>query len=267
MSIQRGPRLVLLSLPWLALIGRLGPLAADPPGSSPSIVPPALGVDLSRPPLLPPLLGIGSENDWSPTGERQPATISRQNDVGWGSLSGQVEINDGRPSWDDPIWKRAWKANQSWRGPVLGPLTVFSQMGANSDEAGQQNMQVTGRTGLSCRIPLGLLGEYTFTGGPGVSYADPLRPTQTREQTDWQLQVQARLPLLHGIGLEYDGTANPSPMTPLDQSTINQDVRLAFPVGGGGKLKVGARHRWAGLYDPRPWTDSMQLYMGLELSH
>jgi hypothetical protein len=88
-----------------------------------------------------------------------------------------------------------------------------------------------------------------------------------RERTDWLLEVQARWPLLFGIGVEYSGSTNPSPQTPLEQTAVNQDVRLAFPFAGTGKLKVGARHHWTGVADPRPWTDGMQLYMGVEWAH
>jgi hypothetical protein len=44
---------------------------------------------------------------------------------------------------------------------------------------------------------------------------------------------------------------------------------VAFPVGSAGKFTVGARHKWASTStsDTRPWTDGMQLYVGLELAH
>ena len=185
-----------------------------------------------------------------------------------GSLSTQVEVIDAPVAriWDDPSWKRTWQTNESWKFDVAGPLSLFGQLGANSDEAGQSNMKVNGRTGLACKVPVRWLGEFTFRSGPGVSYTDPLHPVRTTGRTDWLLEVQARWPLLFGIGLEYQGSANPS-LTPLQQDMVNQDVRLALPIGSGGKFKLGAKHQWTGGLDrATPWTDSMQLYMGLELS-
>jgi hypothetical protein len=215
--------------------------------------------------------GIGSDDPMANLWERsdnKPRKVSQKSEGLLGSLSAQVEVTDapGTRVWDDPSWKRAWQTNESWQLGVAGPVSVFGQLGANSDEAGQADMKVTGRAGLTCKLPVGSLAEFTFRGGPGVSYTDPLHPLRTQGRSDWLLEVQARWPLLFGIGLEYQGTALPS-LSPLQQDTINQDVRLAFPVGSAGKLKVGAKQQWTGMLDQRGvWTDNTQLYLGLELS-
>ena len=237
----------------------------------------------NRPPLLTPLspsapaldaggrpLLTGSEsaasNLWEQP-DKKPRKVSQKSEGLLGSLSSQVEVTDTPVTvWEDPSWKRTWQTNESWQFGVAGSLAVFGTVGANSDEAGQSNMKVSGRTGLSCKLPVGSLAEFTFRSGPGVSYTDPLHPVRTQGRSDWMVEVQARWPLLFGIGLEYQGTALPS-LTPLQQDMINSDVRLAFPVGTAGKLKLGAKHQWTGLLDQKtPWTDSMQLYLGLELS-
>ena len=106
--------------------------------------------------------------------------------------------------------------------------------------------------------------ELTLRGGPSVTYADPLRPERTKERSEWLLEVQARWPILAGIGLEYQGTAAPA-LTPLDKSWVNHDVRLAFPVGNTGKLRLGAKQRWEGVGEQRSAPEGPQLYLGLEL--
>ncbi len=245
--------------PWLAPDSsgfgapRLLPAQA---GLDPDSVAPAGGTDAST--LSP----------WEQP-DKKPRKVSQTSAGLLGSLNSQVEVTDAPVAkvWDDPSWKRTWQTNDSWQLGVAGPLSVFGQVGANSDEAGQSNMKVSGRTGLACKLPVGSLAEFTFRSGPGVSYTDPLHPVRTQGRSDWLLEVQGRWPLLYGIGLEYQGSATPS-LTPLQQDTINQDVRLAVPVGSGGKFKVGAKHQWTGMLDQRTVsTDNMQLYLGLELNH
>jgi hypothetical protein len=199
--------------------------------------------------------------------ERAPRRSSGGADGLLGSLSGSVVVNNmTTPApWEEPLWTRTWKANESWNYTVAGPVYAFGQVGANSEEASQSDMKVSGRTGLGCKMPVASLAELQFRAGPGVTYTDPLRPDRTREKSDLQVEVQARCPLFYGIGLEYQAVALPA-LTPLTQDQFNQDVRLAFPVGGAGKLEIGARHRWTNTADPRPVTDSTQLYMGLELA-
>lgn len=215
--------------------------------------------------------GSLSETDAVPweRNDKRPRKLSQKSEGFLGSLSSQVEVTDlAQPrTWDDPLWKRAWQTDNSWQFGVAGPLSVFGQVGANSDEAQQANMKVSGRTGLACKLPVGSLAECTIRSGPGVSYTDPLHPLRTQGRSDWLLEFQARWPLLFGIGLEYQGSALPA-LTPLQQDMVNQDIRLAMPVGSGGKLKIGAKRQWTGVFDQRTaWTDNTQLYLGFELTH
>lgn len=201
--------------------------------------------------------------------DKKPRKVSQKSEGLLGSLSAQSEVTDVPVAnlWDDPSWKRSWQSNQSWQMDIAGPLSVFGKVDANSDEAGQSNMKVSGRTGLACKVPVGSLAEVTLRSGPGVSYTDPLHPLRTQGRSDWLLEVQARWPLLFGIGLEYQGSAVPS-LTPMQQDMVNQDVRLALSLGSNGKLKFGAKRQWSGVLDQRAaWTDNTQLYLGLELSH
>jgi hypothetical protein len=208
--------------------------------------------------MVPPLTGG--------PGDRTPLKASTSNAGGWGALTGTIVLDDDRPSrsWEDPLWKRSWKADQSWKCPVFGSVTAFGQVGGNGEEAGQSDLKFSGRTGLEWKVPV-WLAELQLRSGPGVSYTDPLRPDRMRERSDWLVDVQARCPLLFGIGLEYQGTALPA-LTPLAQDEISQDLRLAFPLGPGGKFKLGARQTWAGTTEARQWTDTTQLYLGFELA-
>lgn len=207
-------------------------------------------------------------NPWD-VPDTKPRKVSQKSEGLLGSLNAQSEVTDlpAASIWDDPSWKRSWKSDQSWQMGLAGPLSAFGEVGANSDEAGQSNMKVSGRTGLACKVPVGSLAEFTLRSGPGVSYTDPLHPLRTQGRSDWLLEVQARWPLLFGLGLEYQGSALPS-MTPMQQDMLNQDLRLALTLGSAGKLKLGAKRQWSGGFDQRAaWTDSTQLYLGLELSH
>jgi hypothetical protein len=207
-------------------------------------------------------------NPWE-VADKKPRKVSQKSEGLLGSLNASSEVTDlpAANIWDDPSWHRSWKSDQSWQMGLAGPLSVFGQVGANSDEAGQSNMKVSGRTGLACKVPVGPLAELTLRSGHGVSYTDPLHPLRTQGRSDWLLEVQARWPLLFGVGLEYQGSAVPS-LTPTQQDTVNQDVRLALSLGSTGKLKLGAKRQWSGVLDQRAaWTDNTQLYLGLELSH
>lgn len=249
------------------------PYPVWPPNASESTMPPIALATTSRTSDFSPIVSsqpftipMLSGNVWEPL-DRQPRKMSQKMEGVLGSLDTQIQVTDLPVGtvWDDPSWKRTWQTSDSWQMGVLGPLSVFGQFGANSDEASQSNMKVNGRTGVAWKLPAGFLGDYTFRSGPGVSYTDPLHPLRTQGRSDWLLEVQAHWPLLFGIGLEYQGSALPS-MSPLQQDLINQDLRLAFPFGANGKLKVGAKHQWSGMLgQPTPGTDNMQLYLGLEL--
>jgi hypothetical protein len=199
--------------------------------------------------------------------ERAPRKASTSSQGLLGTVTTSVVVNETREQapWEEPLWKRTWNTSESWRCTLAGPVTVFGKVGANSEEAGQSDLKVAGRTGLECKLPVLSFAEFLVRAGPGVSYTDPLRSDRAREKSDWQVEVQVRCPLVYGIGLEYQGVALPA-LTPQGQDQINHDVRLAFPVGSAGKFQLGAKHSWTGTADQRPWTDTMQLYMGLELA-
>jgi hypothetical protein len=237
--------------------------SADPPG--PGGPPAAPAFDPSAPPLAPPD-GPAPPSDWEKSG-RAPKKAAGTAGGEWGSLTTQTTVQDGwAPSaWEQPDWTRTWQTSESYRLPLAGPVFVFGQVGANSGEAAQQDMQVTGQTGLACKLPLGPVSDFQVRSGPRVAYTDPLRPDRTSSHSDWLVEVQARVPLLARVGLEYQGSAAPA-LTPLDHDWINQDLHLAIPVGAAGKFQLGAKHKWQDTAGSRAGTDSTQVYMGLELS-
>jgi hypothetical protein len=208
-------------------------------------------------------------NPWSAWdgAARAPKKVGGKTEGDWGALTAQTTVQDGwAPSaWEDPAWKRSWQTNQSYRLPLSGPLSVFGQLGANSEEATQKDMQVTGQTGLACKLPLPSVADVQVRGGPRLAYTDPLRPDRTSARSDWLLEVQARVPLLARVGLEYQGTAAPA-LTPVDHDWVNQDVHLAFPVGAAGKFQFGAKHHWEDAGNTRGGADNTQVYLGLQLS-
>jgi hypothetical protein len=228
----------------------------------------ALGFDNGDPeqPLpTPPPKALLAWDDWLHP-ERQPRQVKNQRDSDWGSITAQTTHADWRDEllWEDPLRKREWKTEGNWRSPVLGPFSLYGNLGANSSEEAEKDSKLAGKTGVACKVPLFWAAELTLRGGPSLTYSDPLRPDRTKERSEWLLEVQARWPILAGIGLEYEGSAAPA-LTPLDKSWVNHDVRLAFPVGNTGKFRVGAKQRWEGLGETRSSTDGPQLYIGLEL--
>jgi hypothetical protein len=199
--------------------------------------------------------------------ERGPIKAGDKGQFLFATVTGQQTLLLGSPAagWDEPMAKRAWQAEQAWRCPVAGPLALFAQVGGAGEDPAQQDLKFAGKTGLACQVPVPLGGEFQLRSGPSVTCTDPLRPEKVQEHSELLVEVQGRLPLLFGAGLEYQGSAVPA-LTPLERDRITQDLRLALPVGTAGKLSFGARRRWEVVADPKPGADSTQLYMGLELS-
>jgi hypothetical protein len=248
--------------PQGAALAQDAPPSPEPITWLPPLVPIAPGgAAESRPPEF------NAEEDWERT-EREPKKVHGETSGDWGSLSANSVIQ--QPSavaaWEDPLRRPEWHTNGSWNCPVSGPLFVFGQVGANRTETTREDMKATARTGVGCKWAPCAGAEFTVRSGPSVSCTDPLLPERVRERSDWLLDVQARWPLLAGVGLEYQGSAAPA-LTPLDRDWFDQDLRLAFPVCTGGKMRLGAKRHWEYTGDARPANDSMQLYMGLELSH
>jgi hypothetical protein len=181
-----------------------------------------------------------------------------------GSLTSQVVCGDSEIVWEQPIVEDDWQTEEAWKLDVLGPFSVFGQVGAGHELSRSEDLKLTGRTGLAWKLPVGPAGEVLLRGGPSVSCADALRPTLAQGHSALLLELQCRWPLLGPLGLEYQGSATPA-LSPTDHDRLNQDVRLALPLGKLGRLRVGAKHSWENLTVPRPWSDTMQLYLNFSV--
>ncbi len=229
---------------------------------------PALPGQPSRPTVIDDRAGaIVAIDEWEAVA-RSPRKVKQKSEGDWGSLNSQMVIQDANPAinWEDPLRKRQWQTDEAWKCAVVGPFSLYGQVNAATEETQQKDMKLAGKTGLACSVPTGIpQAALTLRSGPAVTYIDALRPDRVRERAEWVLEVEARWPLIAGIGLEYQGTALPA-LNPLDRDRVSQDLRLALPMGSGGKFKLGAKRQWENAADSRVLNDSTQLYLGLELS-
>jgi hypothetical protein len=219
-------------------------------------------------PVMGPIAKAGPLNDEWASANRGARKVKQTAAGDWGSLNSQMIVPEGRQvfSWEDPLHKRQWQTDEAWKYTVLGPFSLYGQVNAVTGEVQQQDVQVAGKTGLACSVPTGIpAAALILRSGPSISYSDALRPDRLRERAEWLLEVEGRVPLIGGIGLEFQGAALPA-LNPLDHDRVMQDLRLAFPMGSTGKLKLGAKRQWETTPAARVLNDSTQLYLGLELT-
>jgi hypothetical protein len=190
--------------------------------------------------------------------------LRNQTDGLLGSLTSQVVLGDPGFAWDQPVPEEAWQTEEAWKLDVLGSVSVFGQVGAGQELTRFEDLKLTGRTGLAWKLPVGPGGEVLLRGGPSVTCADALRPALAQGRSELLLELTCRWALLGPVGLEYQGSATPA-LSPTDHDRLDQDVRLALPLGKLGRLRLGAKHSWENLTIPRPWSDTMQLYLNFSV--
>jgi hypothetical protein len=217
----------------------------------------------------------GRTIEFGPTYERPDLpylglrNLRRQSEGSWGSLSSSTVLRDPGAGPERASFEEEWRTEQALRLQLYGPLFAFGQVGAGSKQAAAEELKVSGRTGVGCKLPSLFGAEMQLRGGSQMTCTDPQRPERLKEHSEFLFEVQYRQPLFGRIGLEYQGTAvpalDPTSRDPTSRDRLDQDLGLAMPVGGAGKLRLGAKHRWENLPTPKPGADGMQLYLGLEL--
>ncbi len=183
----------------------------------------------------------------------------------WGTFKAQSQVEAAPPDAGVRDAER-WQTEEALQVPVAGPLYLFGQFRAGYNTWTAQEASLTGRTGVGCKLKPIPGGELVVSGASVKSYAeDPLRPEQLpREKSQMVLELQANYAVFGPVKLEYQGAATPA-LDPLERNRLNQDVRFAIPLGKDGHIRLGARHNWEAQPTPRPWSEGMQLYLGVGL--
>jgi hypothetical protein len=181
----------------------------------------------------------------------------------WGSLKTQLEMET--PSSEIRNADR-WKTEEHLQVPVAGPVYLFGQFQAGYDTWTAQQMGLSSRTGIGCKLRPIRGGEIVLSGCKALSYAeDPLRPVRLpKEQSQMVLELQCKYLLFGPLRLEYQGAAMPA-LDPLDHNRVQHDLRFAVPLGESGHFHLGAKQQWEDTGVAKPWTDGMQLYFGVGL--
>jgi hypothetical protein len=175
-----------------------------------------------------------------------------------------VVLKSSEEPLEDPVPRERWQTEESWQLMSNSPVYLFGQVGAGWNATAEGERNLVSQTGLAWKVAAWPVGDVVFRSGPKVTYADSRRNEGQRERSELLLEMQYRCPLPGRVNVEYLSSAVPA-FTPLEKDRVDQDLRLAFPLGRGGQLRLGAKHSWENLGVPKPWTDSMQFYLGLAL--
>jgi hypothetical protein len=188
--------------------------------------------------------------------------LQAEEKVPWASLAYSVAQGSGNPY--DPAAGDRWKTEESLKVTLPGTVSVFGQVGAGRDPLGEQDWSLSSQTGLAWKVPGWPIGEVQFRGGPKVTCNDSRRTDRLREKSELLVEMLCSCPLPGRVKVEYQSSAVPA-LSPVEHDRVDQDLRVAFPVAGG-QLRMGAKHSWENLGGvAKPWTDGMQLYLGLAL--
>lgn len=168
----------------------------------------------------------------------------------------------------NPHGGRDWKAQEKLQIPVPIPvplaeqLFVYGQFDGSGDTLKQQQTSLSGKTGVGLKWALVAGSEVQLRYATLFRYAELEGPGRAQPA----VELNARLPLVGPLELEYTGSALPAvARTDIDQ--IKQELRFAYPLRGDNELEFGARYRWEYTPTPSPWTDRAQLFLGVKLRH
>lgn len=211
-------------------------------------------------PLLTNELAPSADRSWSDDGFRR---VSRQKTGGdWGTHSARIELRERNLGLLDPAGQRTWETGEKLKMPVAGPLFAFAQLDAWTPSVEQQQHRWLGKYGVGVTLKPWIFDqEVSFRGGPAMRYAGAM---PERSEVFVEAATKVPVPLLGALEVEWTGYAVPAATT-TDPNILNQDLRLAKPLGGGSEVYMGARYRWENAAIATPWVDRAQLYLGLQL--
>src|SRR5262249_43806435 len=108
----------------------------------------------------------------------------------WGSLKTQLEVDPARSA--EIRNADRWKTEDALQVPVAGPVYLFGQFKAGYDTWTAQQMGLSGRTGIGCKLKPIPGGEIVVSGCRALSHTeDPLRPVRLpKEQSQMVLELQ-----------------------------------------------------------------------------
>jgi hypothetical protein len=197
-----------------------------------------------------------------PDGPHQVATGNLAAD--WANLSGKVKLRE-RDVNLDPSARNTWETDETVKLPVGGSVFVFNQVTGSTPAVEQQQYKWLGKTGVGVKLKPWLFQEVQLRTGPAVRYDDTgtLSKGQSPERSELFLEAVTKVPLpvVGPVNVEYSSFAVPA-ATSADRNQINQDFKVALPIGGG-QFHVGAKYKWEAA-SATPWMDRMQLYLGVQ---
>lgn len=166
-----------------------------------------------------------------------------------------------------PYGGRDWKAQEKLQIPVpiqiplAEQLFVYGQFNGSGDSLKQQQTSLSGKTGVGAKWLLIAGSELQVRYATLFKNADVDGPSRAQPA----VELNAKLPLLGPLELEYTGTAIPA-VARTDTDQFKQELRFAYPLHGDNELEFGARYRWE--YNPvTPWQDRAEIFLGLKLRH
>jgi hypothetical protein len=197
-----------------------------------------------------------------PEGLQRVATSNLASD--WADLSGKVKLRE-RDAYLDPAARNAWETDETVKVPVAKSVFFFNQMTGSTPAVEQQQYKWLNKAGVGLKLKPWLFQEVQVRTGPAVRYDDTstLSKGQSPEHPELFLEAVTKLPMpvVGPLNVEYTSYAVPA-ATPADHNQINQDFKLALPIGGG-QFHVGAKYKWEAA-NATPWMDRMQLYLGVQ---
>jgi hypothetical protein len=273
----------ILSVSFVPLLPlpKLPTKTSDPSASPPGSVADMFAVPRPRPelPALPPLrpdvnsLGRDGEGAAPATpfhslqslqpGDRDWRKLENKTKTSWGFVKTETILRAPEPTRDAPFERGHWETEDTVNVSMIGPFYLFGQMVLGGEYAGDQEMKIIGRTALLYKIPMKDERAIDVRFGPTVKVADAMRADSLRDEAELWLEVKAVVPVYGPVGLEYVGEALPA-YTPFDRPRVRQELGFVVPRDGG-KVKLGARHRWQGAPDERAGNADMELFFGVEI--